>query len=138
MSDLIAQTSTSARFQDEFQWASQWPWLLLVLMSLPLVVAAFQTRTFPTAWWVRLLAVSLVLSVLAVFSDAWLLILAMVDGIIFIVTAIDFLLLWIGSGGGSAALGVFTAPVAAADCHSHHAPSRHCDLGPYPPPPNQA
>lgn len=92
---LISQVSEPERFQ---LW-TQWPWLLLVVLSLPLVLAAYQTRTFPTRWWIGLLCLSLVISVLTIFSIAWLVILALVDGLIFVATAIDFVLLWMGSGG---------------------------------------
>lgn len=80
---------------------TRWPWLILVVLSLPLVIAAFRTRTFPTVSWIWLLGVSLVLSVLTVFSPAWLVLLALVDGLIFVATSIDFLLLWIGTGGSN-------------------------------------
>ncbi|MFG0286554.1 MAG: DUF58 domain-containing protein, partial [Rhodopirellula sp. JB044] len=94
----LAQSATASGVAQEIQWLSGLPWLLLLLLSLPLVVAALYTRVFPTGLWASLLSVSIVLSVLFVFSPQWLVVLALVDGLIFVVTLIDFLLLWWGSG----------------------------------------
>lgn len=94
-----AQTRFAATGVDEFQSLSQLPWLLLALISVPLVIAALSTRIFPTRLWSGLLAIPITCSVLVVFSPDWLVAVALVDGVIFIVTAIDFVLLWRGSGG---------------------------------------
>jgi uncharacterized protein (DUF58 family) len=102
MLSLLAQASTTADIEKEFQWLSQLPWLMLLLLSLPLVAAAYRTRIFPTRLWVSLLGVSTICSVLFVLSPDWLVVLVIVDGLIFIVTAIDFVLLWSGSGRGPA------------------------------------
>ncbi|WP_443217366.1 DUF58 domain-containing protein [Rhodopirellula sp. P2] len=80
------------RFQALFQIASQWPWLLLVLVSLPLVIAAFWLRIYPTRRWVALLGSSVVLSVAVVFFPSLLVVLGLFDGLVFTVTAIDGLL----------------------------------------------
>ncbi|TWT96420.1 DUF58 domain-containing protein [Neorhodopirellula pilleata] len=97
-SGLAQSNSPLAGTDESGLWASG-PWLVLLVLSLPLIIAAFRTRTFPTVSWIWLLGVSLVLSVLTIFSPAWLVLLALVDGLIFIATSIDFLLLWIGTGG---------------------------------------
>uniref|UniRef100_UPI00384B8A44 DUF58 domain-containing protein n=1 Tax=Neorhodopirellula lusitana TaxID=445327 RepID=UPI00384B8A44 len=99
MEPFLLQSNLPIDSSNGLQWFSQWPWLMLVVLSLPLVVAATQTRTFPTRWWIVLLAGSVCVSVLTVFSVAWLAVLALLDGLIFIVTSIDFVLLWLGSGG---------------------------------------
>jgi len=96
---ILAQSALAGNVEKEFQWLSQLPWLLLLLISFPMVLAAFKTRTFPTRLWVSLLGVSIVISILFVLSPAWLVVLVIFDGLIFLVTAIDFVLLWIGSGG---------------------------------------
>jgi uncharacterized protein (DUF58 family) len=80
------------RFQTLFQIASQWPWLLLVLASLPLVFAAFWLRIYPTRRWVALLGSSVVLSVAVVFYPTLLVVLGLLDGMIFTITAIDCVL----------------------------------------------
>lgn len=96
--ELIAQTDPQAGSVVVAAWA-QWPWLLLFMLSLPLIFAAWGTRTFPTRWWIVALTLSLIASVLTMFFPAWLIVLALIDGLIFVVTSIDFVLLWIGSGG---------------------------------------
>lgn len=100
-STALAQSDSSFSDAVDSQLWTQGPWLILLLFSLPLVIAAFRTRTFPTVLWIWLLGGSLILSVLTVFSPAWLVVLALVDGLIFIATTIDFLLLWIGTGGSN-------------------------------------
>ncbi|MEM1226265.1 MAG: DUF58 domain-containing protein [Planctomycetota bacterium] len=90
----LAQTA-----QSQFQWASQWPWLLLLIVSLPLLAACFIARTYPTRRWAWLLMSTVLLSLLVVFLPAMLPVLLVVDGIIFVVTLIDFGLLWFGTGG---------------------------------------
>lgn len=97
---LLAQSTGVA---EKFQWVSQLPWLLLVLLSVPLVVAALNARIFPTRLWAGFLAVPILCSILVVFSPDWLVVVALTDGLILIVTAIDFVLLWRGSGGRSGA-----------------------------------
>ncbi|MCM2371373.1 DUF58 domain-containing protein [Aporhodopirellula aestuarii] len=101
----LAQSTLASDVGNEIQWLSGLPWLLLLVLSLPLIIAAYRTRVFPTGLWASLLGVSIVLSVLFVFSPQWLVVLVMVDGLIFVVTLIDFLLLWWGSGR-SAATGI--------------------------------
>ncbi len=98
---LIAQSKLASDMGKEMQWLSQLPWLLLVMLSLPLVIVALATRVFPTRLWAGLLAIPIICSVLVVFSPDWLVVVALVDGMILIVTTIDFALLWRGSGGGS-------------------------------------
>ncbi|MCC9643944.1 DUF58 domain-containing protein [Rhodopirellula sp. JC740] len=85
------------QIQALFQSASQWPWLLLVLISFPLVFLAFWLRLYPTKRWVALLMTSMVLSIAVVFVPAFLVVLALVDGIIFTVTAIDGILHLVGT-----------------------------------------
>ncbi len=97
----LAQTPLSTNAEEKFQWLSQLPWLMLVLLSLPLVIAAINTRIFPTRLWAGLLAIPIVCSLLVVFSPDWLVLVALADGVIVIVTSIDFALLWRGTGGRS-------------------------------------
>lgn len=85
------------RFQTLFEIASQWPWLLLVLASLPLVLAAFWLRIYPTRRWVAIIGISVVLSVAVVFFPSLLVILGLFDGLVVAVTAIDGLLLVIST-----------------------------------------
>lgn len=45
-----------------FQYLVQWPWLVLSLIALPLVLLAWRLRLYPTWWWLLILATSLGLS----------------------------------------------------------------------------
>lgn len=85
--------------QSEFQWISQWPWLLLIVASLPLVLACVWAKTYPTRNWVGLLGVSVVASLAAIFFPPMMVVLVLIDGLIVVVTLIDFILLWLGTGG---------------------------------------
>jgi uncharacterized protein (DUF58 family) len=48
---------------------TQWPWLVLLLIAVPIVVVAWKLRAFPTWWWMALVGFSLCLSLLAFFSS---------------------------------------------------------------------
>lgn len=98
----LAQSTLSTDVAANIQWLGQLPWLALMLASTPLVLAAWKTRIFPTKWWASLLGVSIVCSLLFVLSPLWLVALVIVDGLIFLVTSIDFVLLWWGTGGSAA------------------------------------
>ncbi|QDT03281.1 hypothetical protein K227x_16630 [Rubripirellula lacrimiformis] len=80
--------------EDHVQWQSQWPWLVLAFLAAPLLVAAWKLRIYPSMAWVGLLAVSLVVSVVAIFIPGFLVIAAMVDVGLVIIAAIDFALLY--------------------------------------------
>ncbi|MEO9593781.1 DUF58 domain-containing protein [Rhodopirellula bahusiensis] len=89
--------SFGQRFQALFEISSQWPWLLLVLASLPLVLAALWLRTYPTRRWVAMIGASVVISVAVVFFPNLLVVLGLFDGVIVTITAIDCLLLVIAT-----------------------------------------
>ncbi|TWT75065.1 DUF58 domain-containing protein [Allorhodopirellula solitaria] len=99
MLSILAQFESATNLDGQLSWLSQLPWLLLILLSLPLVIAALATRVFPTRFWAGSLAIPIACSVLVVVSPDWLVIVALVDAMILIVSAVDYGLLWRGSGG---------------------------------------
>lgn len=85
------------------EWLTQLPWLLLGLASLPLVIAALRARIYPTIWWVGLLCLSVLASILSTVSLGFLALVIIVDGVIVIATAIDFLMVWVATRHGISA-----------------------------------
>lgn len=86
--------------RDEFEWLTQLPWLVLAVVALPLVIAAWRGRVFPTRWLVVLAGGSVVLSLLTVFSPALLVVLFVWDGVVAAAAATDFLLVYLTTGRG--------------------------------------
>ena len=86
--------------RDEFQWLTQLPWLLLVILAVPLVLAAWRAKIYPTPAWVVLLSGSVLLSLLSIFFPALLLAVCLFDGLLIAVTGVDFLLLYLSTNRG--------------------------------------
>ena len=87
----------------EASWLSQWPWFLLIVACLPLVFASTRARVYPTLRWLWPLGAAIGLSLVAIFAPTAVALVWVIDLAVLIVTAIDFLLLWLGSGGRHAA-----------------------------------
>ncbi len=83
---LIAQVET-------FQYASQWPWLLLALIAAPLAWVAWRLRVYPTWWWMLLLGTSLILSLIAVFIPQLAAAVLLVDGLLLALVLVDLAIL---------------------------------------------
>ena len=81
--------------RDEFEWLTQLPWLLLALVALPLVIAAWRGRIYPTRWLVGLLVGSVAWSLLSVLRPSLLVLLFLWDGLAAALAATDFLLLYL-------------------------------------------
>ncbi len=94
------QESIQSVTQESFQWATQLPWLLLAVLSIPLVALAFSRKVYPTLGWMGLIGLSLVLSIVAVAVPGAAIVVMVVDGLIVIVTAIDCLLLLLTTSQG--------------------------------------
>lgn len=86
--------------ESEFQWFTLWPWLVLLVLAAPLVIFAWKLRIYPSVWWVALLTVSLVVSVLTIFFPGFLVIAALVDVALLILASIDFVLLYLLTNRG--------------------------------------
>lgn len=83
---LLAQAET-------FQYASRLPWLLLTLVVLPVVIAIWRLKVYPTWWWMVVLAGSLVLSLFAIFIPPLVPAVFLVDGILVALVATDLAIL---------------------------------------------
>jgi uncharacterized protein (DUF58 family) len=86
--------------RDQNPWQSQWPWLLLALLSLPLVVAAWKFKVYPSIWWIVILGISLVASVITIFAPNFLVFAAAIDFFLIMFAAVDFLWLYLNSNRG--------------------------------------
>jgi uncharacterized protein (DUF58 family) len=85
-SPLIAQTEV-------FRYASQWPWAVLALVALLLGLAIWRLRVYPTWWWMAPLAISLVLSVFAIFFPVLSSLVLLADGVLVALVTVDLALL---------------------------------------------
>jgi len=88
---------------EDASWLSQWPWFILIVASLPLVFASTRARVYPTLRWLWPLMAAIGLSVVAIFVPTAVAFVWLVDLALLTLTAIDFALLWLGSGGRRAA-----------------------------------
>ncbi|TWT83967.1 hypothetical protein CA13_54410 [Planctomycetes bacterium CA13] len=95
MNDAISQVA-----KQEFQWLTQLPWLLLGLVALPLVIAAWRGKIYPTRWWIGLLGLAVVFSLVAVFVPAAIILVWALDGLTLTVAVVDFLLLYLSTNRG--------------------------------------
>lgn len=86
-----------------FQWISALPWLMLVVVALPLVLVAWLLKAYPTQRWIAVLGVSLLVSLLTVVNRELILIVALVDGLLAATVAVDLLLLWLATRQGISA-----------------------------------
>lgn len=94
------QESLIRAAEQEIQGLTQLPWLVLAALAVPLVLAAWRTRTYPTRWWLVLLAGSVLLSLLTVFLPPLLFSVCLLDGIIVAVTAADFVAVYLSTNRG--------------------------------------
>ncbi len=95
MNDTIRQV-----VQEQSQWQNQLPWLTLAVLALPLVLAAWKLKIYPSIWWTSILGVSLVASVIAIFFPNFLIIAAAIDLFLIAVAALDFLWLYLNTNRG--------------------------------------
>lgn len=86
--------------QDRAQWHTNLPWLTLCLLALPLGLAAWRLKVYPSLFWILLIAVSLVASVLTIFAPELLLIAVVVDLVLAVVATVDFVWLYLNSSRG--------------------------------------
>lgn len=83
---LIAQA-------ESFRYVSQWPWLVLLLIALPLAWIAWRLRVYPTWNWMILLGSSLVLSLIAIFFPPLAAVVLLLDGLLVALVVVDLSLL---------------------------------------------
>ncbi len=95
MGDTVTQVT-----EQQFQWLSQLPWLLLLIVALPMLLAAWRLKIYPTRWWIVLLGISVVASLISVFNSSFVVFVGIIDCLILIVAANDFLLLYMSTNRG--------------------------------------
>lgn len=76
------------------------PWLTLAFLSLPLIIAAWKFRVFPTVWWTVVLGVSLLTSVFTIFQPNFLFVAGLLDIVLVGIATIDFLILYLNTNCG--------------------------------------
>lgn len=88
MNKALADVETQA-----FDWVSGVPWLVMVLVALPLVFVAWRSRTYPTQLLVWLMVAPILLGLAAIIWPSLLALVALVDGIIALVAVVDYAML---------------------------------------------
>ena len=81
-------------------WQSQLPWLTLTLLALPLVLAAWRLKIYPSVWWTIILGLSLLACVTSVIFPDFLVVAVGIDLLLIGVTAVDFVWLYLNSNRG--------------------------------------
>ncbi|MEL7264964.1 MAG: DUF58 domain-containing protein [Planctomycetota bacterium] len=71
----------------------QLPWLMMVLLLLPLVIMAWRYRIFPTLRWTTVLTLSIGLALVTLWNQSLAGIVYVVDGLFVVVLGIDLILL---------------------------------------------
>ena len=90
----------SSNTQATFQWLSFLPWLILLLFVLPFIGVARWLRTYPTWMWIGALTVSLLASLLTILSSQWILVVAVVDGLLAAIVLLDLTFLCLSTSDG--------------------------------------
>ncbi|MCC9602712.1 DUF58 domain-containing protein [Stieleria sp. JC731] len=89
--------------ENQFQAYSQLPWLMLAIFAVPLIVAAWKFKMFPTMVWMGVLALTLVGSVATVFNPNLFVWVLATDWLLLIVASVDFLTLYLTTNRGISA-----------------------------------
>ncbi|MEM6470818.1 MAG: DUF58 domain-containing protein [Planctomycetota bacterium] len=92
--------STQQLMEGQFEAYTQLPWVMLGVFALPLLVAAKSFRTFPTMVWIGVLSVSLAGSVVTIFRPDGFIWILVLDWLLLIVAAVDFLFLYLATNRG--------------------------------------
>ena len=95
MQDTFSQVAA-----DQFTTYSQLPWLILGIFALPLVLAAWRFKTYPTQRWIVVLSISLAASVITVFVPSTVVVICILDALLLLVAAADFAALYLGTNQG--------------------------------------
>ncbi len=86
--------------QNQTQWQTGLPWLTLVLLALPLILAAWKLRIYPSIYWLVLVGISLVASVITIFAPGTLFLTVAVDLFLLLAATIDLVWLYLSSNRG--------------------------------------
>lgn len=90
----------SQALQSQFVWQNQLPWLTLLVLALPLVLAAWRLKIYPSIWWILVLAISLVTCVISIFNPGFFVVAVTIDLGLVAVAAVDFLRLYLATSQG--------------------------------------
>jgi uncharacterized protein (DUF58 family) len=82
------------------QWLQHLPWLTLVLFSLPLVLAAWKLKIYPSVYWTLIILVSLIASVITIFVPEFLLVTVVIDLLLLLTAIVDFVWIYLNSNRG--------------------------------------
>lgn len=85
---------------DPAPWQNPLPWMTLALLASPLVFAAWKLKIYPTIWWTVILGISLLASVLTVFSPGALVFTVAIDVALVGVAGVDFFRLYLSTNHG--------------------------------------
>jgi uncharacterized protein (DUF58 family) len=86
--------------EEGWQWHTQLPWLALVLVATPLLLAAWRLRIYPSPAWMMILLASVVVTVLTILWPNMLVIAALIDLGLIAGATTDFLLLYLNTNRG--------------------------------------
>ncbi|MDA8745319.1 DUF58 domain-containing protein [Rubripirellula amarantea] len=86
--------------QNQFQWQVQLPWLLLILLALPLVLSAWKLKIYPSIWWIVLLTISVACCIVTIFAPNFLVVTAAIDVALLLLASADLVLLYVQSNYG--------------------------------------
>ena len=86
--------------QAQFQWMAQLPWLLMLVVALPMMFAVFKLKIYPTHWWIVLLGVGVLASLINVFYPSFVVAVIAIDLLAMVVAAIDLGLLYFTTNSG--------------------------------------
>lgn len=95
MNDSITQVA-----QEQFQLLTRLPWLILGLFALPLILAAWRLKIYPTLGWIILVGVSMVMGLITIFYRPAFVLVGVLDGLIIMVAAVDFILIYLATNRG--------------------------------------
>ena len=100
ISGISSNESYQQAAREQFELATQLPWLTLALVTLPLILAAYKLKIYPTKVWVWLLSLGVLASVINIFFPGFVVFVVALDLIILTVAATDFLLLYTSTNRG--------------------------------------
>ena len=91
-------------FQDVVQQRAEWltylPWVSLVAFALPLIIAAWRLRIFPSLYWALVITISLIASVITIFVPDVILLAVVIDVTLILMALVDFIWLYLNSNRG--------------------------------------
>jgi uncharacterized protein (DUF58 family) len=95
MSELL-----ESALQSQVQWLQHLPWLTLVMLALPLVLAAWKLKIYPSVYWTGIILVSLIASLITIFVPEFLLVTAVTDLLLVLTAIVDFVWIYLNSNRG--------------------------------------